>query len=108
MRTHGIRETHQIEPGAMGNDQPMTSMKEEWHPQELGINLLSIRSGPMVGKQTFTIVELSTSEPRPAAISIGPLDTKSVTSVSIRRSPGKREELLPSALLILPRPQASQ
>lgn len=59
----GIRETYHIEPGAMGNDQPMTSVKEEWHSQELGINLLSIRSGPTVGKQTFTIVELSTSEP---------------------------------------------
>jgi hypothetical protein len=65
VETVGVRETYHIEAGAMGNDQPMTSVKEEWHSQELGINLLSIRSGPMVGKQTFTIVELTTSEPDP-------------------------------------------
>lgn len=63
--TVGIRETYRIEAGAMGNDQPMTSVKEEWHSQELGINLLSIRSGPMVGKQTFTVVELTATEPDP-------------------------------------------
>jgi len=63
--TVGIRQTYRIEIGSMGNDQPMTSMKEEWHSQELGINLLSIRSDPMVGKQTFTIVELAASEPDP-------------------------------------------
>lgn len=63
--TLGIRETYQIEPGAMGNDQPMSSVKEEWHSQELGINLLSIRSGPMIGKQTFTVTELTTAEPDP-------------------------------------------
>jgi hypothetical protein len=63
--TVGIRETYRIEVGSMGNDQPMASVKEEWHSQTLGINLLSIRSGPMVGKQTFTITELTTSEPDP-------------------------------------------
>jgi len=61
--TVGIRQTYRIEVGSMGNDQPMTSMKEEWHSQELGVNLLSIRSDPMSGKQTFTIVELTASEP---------------------------------------------
>ena len=59
----GLRQTYRIEIGSMGNDQPMRNMKEEWHSQELGINLLSVRSGPMVGKQTFTIVELTASEP---------------------------------------------
>ena len=63
--TIGIRQTYQIEPGTMGNDQPMTSVKEEWHSQELGINLLSIRSDPSVGKQTFTITDLATTEPDP-------------------------------------------
>lgn len=63
--TVGIRRTYRIEVGSMGNDQPMTSMKEEWHSQELGINLLSVRSDPMSGKQTFTIVELNASEPDP-------------------------------------------
>jgi len=72
IETVGVRETYRIEAGAMGNDQPMTSVKEEWHSQELGINLLSIRSGPVVGRQTFTIVELTASEPDPQLFELPP------------------------------------
>lgn len=61
--TVGRRLTTVIEPGQIGNDQMLTGMEETWHSQELGINLLSIRSGPIVGKQTFTIVELGSSDP---------------------------------------------
>jgi hypothetical protein len=46
--TVGRREITAIEPGEMGNDQALTGMNETWHSQ-LGINLLSIRSGPIVG-----------------------------------------------------------
>lgn len=63
--TAGTRETTTIEPGKIGNDQPISTMKEFWHSEELGINLLSIRSGPMVGKETFTITELNPAEPDP-------------------------------------------
>jgi hypothetical protein len=68
--TVGIRQSYRIETGSMGNDQPMTSVKEEWHSQELGINLLSIRSSPMVGKQTFAVVELNASEPSPEVFEV--------------------------------------
>jgi hypothetical protein len=63
--TIGRRETVTVEAGTVGNDQPFTTLKEYWHSQELGLNLLSIRSGPMVGKQTFTITELTAAEPDP-------------------------------------------
>jgi hypothetical protein len=63
LETVGRRETRTVEPGEMGNDQAVTVVNETWHSQELGINLLSIRSGPIVGKQTFTIIELSASDP---------------------------------------------
>jgi hypothetical protein len=63
--TIGRRETITVEAGTVGNDQPFTTLKEYWHSQELGLNLLSIRSGPMVGKQTFTITELTAAEPDP-------------------------------------------
>ena len=63
VETIGRRQTTTIEAGAMGNDLPMTSVREYWHSQELGLNLLSILSGPMIGKQTFTITELTQGEP---------------------------------------------
>ena len=65
VETIGRRETTAIEVGAMGNDQPLTATSEIWHSQELAINLLSLRSGPMIGKQNFTITDLSVGEPDP-------------------------------------------
>jgi len=65
VETVGRRETNTIDVGAIGNDQPLTATSETWHSQELAINLLSIRTGPMVGKQNFTITELSATEPDP-------------------------------------------
>jgi len=61
--TVGLRQTTFIEPGVEGNDQAVTAMRETWHSQRLGINLLSIRSEPIVGKQSFTITELSSADP---------------------------------------------
>ena len=61
--TVGTRQTTVTPAGAWGNDQPLTSMSEYWHSEKLGINLLSIRSGPSFGKQTFTITELTAAEP---------------------------------------------
>jgi hypothetical protein len=65
VETVGRRETTAIEVGVMGNDQPLKRINETWHSQELAINLLSMRSGPMIGKQTFTIIDLSAVEPDP-------------------------------------------
>lgn len=63
--TTGVRETTATNVGVMGNDQPLTSLTEYWHSAQLGLNLLSIRSSPFFGKQTFTITELSAGEPDP-------------------------------------------
>jgi hypothetical protein len=63
IETEGVRETTVTNVGVLGNDQPLNSMSEYWHSQQLGINLLSIRSSPYFGKQTFTITDLSSGEP---------------------------------------------
>jgi hypothetical protein len=63
IETEGVRETTVTNVGVLGNDQPLNSMSEYWHSQQLGINLLSIRSSPFFGKQTFTITELTSGEP---------------------------------------------
>jgi hypothetical protein len=65
VETLGRRETIIIDVGVMGNDQPLTSITETWRSQELAINLVSTRTGPMIGKQNFTIVDLSAVEPDP-------------------------------------------
>lgn len=63
--TLGFRETTITNAGVLGNDQPLISTTEYWHSERLGINLVSIRSSPFFGKQTFTITELTVGEPDP-------------------------------------------
>lgn len=63
VETVGVRETTITNAGVLGNDQPLNSLSEYWHSQQLGINLLSIRSSPYFGKQTFTITELTLGDP---------------------------------------------
>jgi hypothetical protein len=63
--TTGSRETTTTNAGVMGNDEPLVSKSEYWHSNQLGLNLISIRSSPFFGKQTFTITELSVGEPDP-------------------------------------------
>jgi hypothetical protein len=63
MNTVGTRETTIKNAGTMGNDQPLTYISEYWHSEQLGINLLSIRSSPFFGKQTFTITEITPGDP---------------------------------------------
>ena len=65
IETAGTRKTVISNAGAVGNDQPLTSMSEYWHSAQFGINLLSIRSSPFFGRQTFTITELSSGDPDP-------------------------------------------
>ncbi len=66
MDTHGRRVTRTIAAGAMGNDAPVAEVRETWRSDALAINLLSIRSGPLIGTQTFTITELDAQPPDPA------------------------------------------
>jgi hypothetical protein len=39
--------------------------REFWYSPQLGFNLLSKRSDPRIGTQTFTVTDLTTSEPDP-------------------------------------------
>ena len=65
IETVGTRDTTVLNPGVVGNDQPMTFMREFWHSQKLGINLISIVTDPRIGKQTFTLTDVSVTEVDP-------------------------------------------
>jgi hypothetical protein len=65
VETTGTRDTTVVNPGVMGNDQPMTFMREYWHSAKLGINLISIVSDPRFGKQTFILTDVSVTEVDP-------------------------------------------
>jgi hypothetical protein len=47
----------------MGNDLPMVTVRHYRFSAELGFNLTSVVEAPQIGKQTFTVTEISTTEP---------------------------------------------
>jgi hypothetical protein len=63
--TVGTRITTTYNPGVFGNDNPFNVEREFWYSPQLGINLLSKVSDPRFGTQTFTVTNLSLSEPDP-------------------------------------------
>jgi hypothetical protein len=65
VETTGSRDTVIYNPGLFGNDRKITIEREFWYSQKLGFNLLSKRSDPRIGTQTFTATNLILSEPDP-------------------------------------------
>jgi hypothetical protein len=65
VETEGTRDATTYNPGTFGNDRKVTVEREFWYSPQLGINLLSIRSDPRIGKQTFTVTSVTLSEPDP-------------------------------------------
>jgi hypothetical protein len=63
--TVGTRESIVYNPGVFGNDQKITVSREYWYAAQLGINLLSKRSDPRFGTQTFTVTSVDLGEPPP-------------------------------------------
>jgi len=63
VETVGTRESTTYNQGVFGNDRQYTTSREFWYAPQLGFNLLSKRSDPRFGTQTFTIVNLSLGEP---------------------------------------------
>ena len=65
LETVGTRQTITLSPGAIGNDRTVVKMTESWRAEQLAVNLISVRSDPISGKQTFTVTELDTNPPDP-------------------------------------------
>ena len=65
IETVGTRDTTVVNSGVMGNDRPMTFVREYWRSAKLGINLISIVSDLRFGRQTFTLTDISVTEVDP-------------------------------------------
>lgn len=63
--TVGTKVETMLKPGVFGNDQEVTLSREFWYSSQLGIDLLSTRSDPRFGAQTFTITDITLAEPDP-------------------------------------------
>lgn len=61
----GVRETLQISPGAVGNNQTLITTRDFWYYSPLQVNLAVIRRDPRFGTQVLQLVEISLAEPDP-------------------------------------------
>ena len=66
IETIGVRDARTYNPGAFGNDRKVTVEREVWYSPQLDLNLLSTRTDPRTGKQTFTATNVTLADPDPA------------------------------------------
>jgi hypothetical protein len=61
----GKRVTEHYNPSAFEDDRVMTIDREYWFSPKLGFNLISKRSDPRIGTQTFAVTNLILAQPDP-------------------------------------------
>lgn len=59
----GTRTTHTIPAGAIGNEQPIQSVVEEWVSPELRILVMTRSSDPRSGEHTYRVLNITRAEP---------------------------------------------
>jgi len=74
---NGVRTTHTIPAGQIGNDRPITIVTEVWTSPDLKTVVYSKRSDPRMGEQTFRLTNIVRTEPNPSLFTV-PADFKIV------------------------------
>ncbi len=66
----GTRETTTINAGVIGNDKPISIVKEIWFSSKLDLNIAVKRADPRHGTEDFLVSNISTAEPDPKYFSV--------------------------------------
>lgn len=74
---NGVRTTHTIPAGQIGNERAITIVTEVWTSPDLKTVVYSKRSDPRMGEQTFRLTNIVRAEPSPSLFSV-PADFKIV------------------------------
>ena len=61
----GTRSTETIPAGAIGNDRPIQTVVERWYSPELKTVVLSTRTDPRNGDETFRLTNIKRADPNP-------------------------------------------
>jgi hypothetical protein len=74
---NGVRTTHTIPAGQIGNERAITIVTEVWTSPDLKTVVYSKRSDPRMGEQTFRLTNIVRAEPSPSSFTV-PADFKIV------------------------------
>ncbi len=66
----GTRYTRTIPAGQVGNDKPLTIVKEEWYSPDLQIVVQSKHSDPFTGTATYTVTNIQRTAPNATLFSV--------------------------------------
>lgn len=66
----GTRFTKTIPAGQIGNEKPITIVRESWYSNDLQTVVMSKRSDPWSGETTYTLTNIQRSEPNAALFSV--------------------------------------
>jgi len=59
----GTRNVQTIDTGAIGNDRPIQIVNEHWYSEELGTMVMSKRTDPRSGDETFRVTNIRRGDP---------------------------------------------
>jgi TonB family protein len=68
----GERAVTTMPAGTIGNDRPIETINETWYSPELKIMILSRRSDPRFGESTYSVTNITRSEPDAALFQVPP------------------------------------
>ena len=88
----GTRTTTTIEVGAIGNDRPIQVVSERWYSTELQTLVMTRRTDPRTGEETFRLANIKTGEPGADLFLLPPGYQVTDTSVTFLAKPVKKEE----------------
>ena len=66
----GIRRTTTIPQGAIGNEQPIKTVSEEWTAVDLKVLVLTETTDPRTGRSTYRLVNIIRADPDPALFKV--------------------------------------
>jgi hypothetical protein len=66
----GTRFTRTIPAGQVGNDKPLSIVREEWYSPELQMVIQSKRSDPFMGETTYTVANIQRTAPEASLFSV--------------------------------------
>lgn len=72
VKATGTRTTTTIAAGAIGNEQPITVVSEQWYSSELQMLILTKHNDPRVGETTYRVMNIVRSEPDQALFQVPP------------------------------------
>ncbi len=81
VNAHGVRTTRTIPAGEVGNEKPLDIVTEVWTSPDLKMIVMSKRSDPRTGEQTFQLTNIVQAEPDASLFTI-PSDFKTVDAGS--------------------------